>query len=99
MKFDTKKLARECIDRTKQIVIGNQYFLSAFYDKEGAIVKVIDKSTKVNSAGWPSTVIVKVIEQVDTESSFYAVGKELSVNACNLYEHRIDARNPFAKTR
>jgi hypothetical protein len=81
------------IARTKEIKIGQIYFLSSFYEKDGAMVEVLSKSTKLNSCGWPSSVSVKVIEPLgsDVQKPFYATGTVHSVNATNLYERREDA--------
>ena len=79
-------------DRTDEIVVGKVYFLSAFYDSDGAMVKVISKSHKLNSVGWPSTVEYEVVERIGDSyahhETFYAVGKRGTCNASNLYETR-----------
>lgn len=77
------------INRTNEIEVGKVYFLSSFYDKDGAFVKVLAKSTKKNLAGWPSSVRYEVIETVgEDRSAFYAKGKIGTCNATNLYEQR-----------
>lgn len=76
--------------RTGEIRVGKSYFLSSFYDKDGCIVKVQSKSTAINSAGWPSSVMVKVVEPIggDMHKDWYAPGTIHRVNATNLYEQR-----------
>lgn len=74
------------IARTNAIVVGDKYFLSSFYDKSGAWVIVEAKSTKKNSAGWPSSVSYRVIESVD--DTYHGVGHMGTCNATNLYETR-----------
>lgn len=78
--------------RTEEIEIGGTYFLSSFYDKSGAMVKVLSKSTKLNSCGWPSSVEVEVLEPINEKGSYYAVGSKHTVNATNLYEPARDGR-------
>ena len=55
------------------------------------MVKVLDKSTKINSAGWPSSVLVEVVEPINETGTYYAIGSKRTVNATNLYEHREQA--------
>lgn len=88
-----RSIRERCIKRTNEIVVGSTYFLSSFYEREGAMVKVLGKSTKVNGAGWPSTVEYEVVEVVGpmVTGAFYSVGKVGACNASNLYEHREDA--------
>ena len=80
---------------TKALKIGGKYFLSSFYDKEGAWVKVIEATTKINGAGWPSSVKVEVLEVVterpNASYQFYKVGAIHTVNATNLYAKRENA--------
>lgn len=88
--------------RTDEIVVGNIYFLSNFYDKSGCFVRVTNKSHKTNRAGWPSTVSYIVLEAVgdDAAKSYYAPGTTGTCNASNLYERRACAghRNHNTKT-
>jgi len=93
VRLNTRKMAARSKARTAQIVVGNTYFLSSFYDKDGCLVKVLEKSTKTNSAGWPSTVKVEVLCPLgsDAGKDYYAIGTVHSVNATNLYEKRSDA--------
>jgi hypothetical protein len=95
LRLDTRAMAEECKQKTDAIEVGARYFLSSFYDKEGAWVKVLGKSHKVNRAGWPSTVEVEVEEFVAeanvAPSSHYAPGKVITVNASNLYANRADS--------
>ena len=99
LKLNTKLMSKRCKERTAEIVVGNTYFLSSFYDKDGCLVKVLEKSTEKNSCGWPSTVKVEVVEPLggDANKPYYAVGTIHSVNATNLYERRALAshRNKF----
>ena len=86
---------------TGAIVVGDTYFLSSFYDKDGCFVKVLAKSTKKNGAGWNSSVGVEVIEPVggDASKPRYTPGTLHNVNALNLYRQREDAHHTrlFAK--
>jgi len=90
--FDMKVLKRHIIRRTKELKVGGRYFLSTFHDKNGAWVTVESTSTAINSAGWPSTVKVKVQEPVgDVYAPMYKVGNTVTCNASNLYETRESA--------
>lgn len=90
MRLTNKNIARRCKARTAEIVVGNQYFLSTFHDKEGCLVTVLDKSVAKNGCGWPSSVKIRIEELVGVrgayEEQYYALGKVMTVNACNLYE-------------
>lgn len=100
-RFDLKTAKRNSIAKTNAIVIGGTYFLSSFYDKDGAMVKVLAKSTATNSAGWPSSVTVQVIAPLGGEAEranlFYAAGAVHSVNASNLYLNRTRRRQRSLK--
>ena len=75
--------------RTDEIKVGDVYFLSSFYDTDGAMVKVLAKSHKINSAGWPSTVEYEVVERIgDANERLYAAGSRGTCNATNLYDTR-----------
>jgi hypothetical protein len=93
LKLNIKAMKANSIAATNAIEIGGIYFLSSFYDKDGATVKVLSKSTKMNSAGWPSSVEIEVIEPLGGEigKSYYAAGVARTVNASNLYKNRADA--------
>ncbi len=93
MRLDTRKMAERSKHRTAQIVVGDTYFLSSFYDKDGCMVRVHAKSTEKNSAGWPSSVKVVVLEPLgdDANKPHYAAGTVHTCNATNLYEKRSDA--------
>ena len=54
-----KEIATKCKIQTDAIIVGQTYFLSDFYDT-GAFVMVRNKSKKINTAGWPSTVTVEI---------------------------------------
>jgi hypothetical protein len=60
-------------------------------------VKVLEKSTETNDAGWNSKVKVEMLVRVgDMTGTFYKPGNIATVNATNLYERREDA-NPKRK--
>lgn len=95
--MNEKKTQKWIEARTAQIKVGGVYFLSVFYDTAGAMVKVLDKSTKKNKCGWNSCVKVEVVEAMkDGEQSTatvrcYQLGTVHTVNATNLYERREQA--------
>ena len=91
--INLKATRRKIIDRTNQIVVGKTYFLSSFYDKDGEYVTILDKSTKINSMGWPSTVTYETIEPVGdcVDKAWHQPGRTGTCNASNLYENRADA--------
>lgn len=99
LKWNTKKIAAQCKARTDEIEIGKVYFLSSFYDKDGAFVKVLSKSHKLNNAGWPSSVEYEVVSRYGDSyphhEKFYAVGARGSCNASNLYEKREMASHEY----
>ena len=80
--------------RTAEIVVGKIYFLSQFYAKQGQMVEVLETTTEINSAGWPSRVTVVVVENIlgdfytTHDEEYYAVGTLHTCNATNLYEER-----------
>ena len=80
---------KEIIDRTHEMAVGETYFLSSLYDKDGAWVRVLKATTETNGAGWPSTVTYKVLESVG-DARYYTerIGKTGTCNATNLYEQR-----------
>ena len=92
--FNRKLIIKKCIDATNAIQVGKTYFLSSFHDKEGAIVKVLSKSTKENSCGWPSEIEFIVIE-ADDSNGFYKIGKTGICNATNLYVKRYHASTKY----
>ena len=98
--LSTRKVNQRVEAATKALIIGGTYFLSSFYDQDGAFVKVLAASTKQNSAGWNSSVTVEVIEPVgdDQKKPWYAPGTQHSVNATNLYLTR-EAASYLAKRR
>lgn len=94
-------LAQKSKARTAQIVVGKTYFLSQFFEKHGAMVKVLEVSTKINRAGWPSSIKYQVTKKIgDKRSNFYSEGRIGTCNACNLYEKREQASHKaiFAKS-
>lgn len=93
VRLNTKKMHQAVDSRTDEIEVGKVYFLSNFYDKDGAMVRVLSKSKAENRAGWKSSVNIEVVEPVgfdDTDPSlkYYAKGSTHTVNATNLYEKR-----------
>lgn len=93
VKLNVAKMRETVSHRTDEIKVGEVYFLSNFYDKDGAMVRVLSKSKEKNRAGWNSTVTVEVVEPLfyddDTFSlKHYAKGTRHTVNATNLYERR-----------
>jgi hypothetical protein len=92
-RLNLKAMKANSIARTAAIVIGGVYFLSSFPDQDGCTFKVLAKSTKTNSAGWPSSVTIEVTEPHgdDVNKPYYAPGTVHSVNAANLYLNRADA--------
>lgn len=98
-KINIKALKAKSAARTNEIAVGQKYFLSIFHDKEGVWVEVLDKSAKINRAGFPSTVTYKILEQVGVErhnAPSYEIGKIGNCNATNLYE-RQELASPAAK--
>jgi hypothetical protein len=90
--LNLKKTAARIKARTAEIKVGETYFLSSFYDKSGAMVRVEEKSTLLNKAGWPSSVTVTVLEEVgENAGAFYRAGNTITCNATNLYEKRENA--------
>jgi hypothetical protein len=83
-----KQLRKRVASRHSQIKVGSTYFLSNFYDKEGAMVKVLSKSCATNRAGWNSSVNVVVL---DSDYHYYVIGATHTVNASNLYDLRSQA--------
>ena len=91
--MDNKDIRRNIRASTEALTLGGRYFLSSFWDKSGAWVRVIAKSTKTNSAGWPSSVTYVVIEPEDHRGNpfhldNYAPGTQGICNATNLYKVR-----------
>jgi hypothetical protein len=80
----TKEISKKIKDKTDSIIIGQTYFLSDFYDS-GAFVVVRNKSKKINSAGWPSTVTVEILSLHNYKGTYHFIGKTTIVNASNLY--------------
>lgn len=91
--MNMKATREKIIQRTNEIVVGNTYWLSSFYDKSGTYVKVLDASTKTNGAGWPSSVSYEIIEPVGdlAKDEWQQPGKVGICNASNLYENRSDS--------
>ncbi|CAB4141312.1 hypothetical protein UFOVP410_151 [uncultured Caudovirales phage] len=89
MRLDMKTLHAKVAIAHNSIVVGKTYFLSNFYDKEGATVRVISKSSKrKNRAGFYSIVNAEILE---SDYHYYKVGEIHTVNATNLYDKRSDA--------
>jgi len=92
LKIDMNALRRSIIRKTKALRVGERYFMSVFHDVDGVWATVESASTAINSAGWPSTVRVKVEEQVgNVLTPMYDVGNTVTCNASNLYKTREDA--------
>jgi hypothetical protein len=85
VKFDMTALRKRVYQKHTEIKIGGTYFLSSFYDKEGATVKVLSTSRKQNRCGWNSSVNVEIL---DSNYHYYKIGGTHTVNATNLYENR-----------
>jgi hypothetical protein len=84
-KIDFRAMQKRSVDRAAALKIGGVYFLSSFYDKTGANVKVLAR-------GQGGLVMVEVVEPIGEPGSFYAAGTiHQSVNASNLYANRADA--------
>ena len=94
-KANPKTTAR-ILQRNREVRVGELYFLSSFYDVDGAWVRVLAKSDAVNSAGWPSSISIQVEEPVGSEAkrSFYAKGSIHTCNATNLHKNRADCAPP-----
>lgn len=93
VRLNTKKMHQVVDSRTDEIEVGKVYFLSNFYDKDGAMVRVLSKSKDKNRAGWNSSVNVEVVEPLFYDDDtfllkHYAKGTKHTVNATNLYETR-----------
>ena len=74
----------ECLDRTDELVVGDYYWISRDWEKTGAFVKILEKSTELNRLGLPSTVKVEVVKPVGA----YKLGEVKTMNATNIYDHR-----------
>jgi hypothetical protein len=85
MRFDMKALKAKIAKRHSEIQVGATYFLSNFYDKDGATVRVVSKSNKKNKCGWNSIINVEIL---DSDYHYYKIGETHTVNATNLYEQR-----------
>jgi len=85
VRLNLNGLRKQVAERHRRVSVGELYFLSHFHDKEGAIVRVLNKSTTENRAGWNSSVQVEVLE---SDVDYYKPGATHTVNAANLYKHR-----------
>lgn len=88
VRLNTKAIHKAVATRHAEINVGQVYFLSSFHDKEGAMVRVLDKSTKENLCGWRSSVTCEILEVFMSGLTSYAPGKIITVNASNLYTER-----------
>jgi len=77
----------ECIARTKELVVGNRYWISQDWEHTGAWVKILEKSTEMNSVGLPSTVKIEVLEDESPDGA-YRVGMVKTMNATQIYDER-----------
>lgn len=92
MRLNMKSLHRAVAIKHEQTEVGGTYFLSHFHDKEGATVRVLSKSTKLNRAGFASSVNVEILE---SDVDYYKIGAMHTVNAANLYSERKYASPKF----
>jgi hypothetical protein len=74
----------ECITRTEELVVDKYYWISKEWEKTGAFVKILEKSTELNRVGLPSNVKVEVVRPVGA----YELGEIKTMNATNIYDHR-----------
>ena len=74
----------ECLARTDELTVGDYYWISRDWEKTGAFVKILEKSTELNRLGLPSTVKVEVVKPVGA----YKLGEVKTMNATNIYDHR-----------
>lgn len=88
MKLNLSSLRQKVANRHQEIKIGATYFLSNFYDKEGATVRVVSKNDRPNRCGWHSQVNVEILE---SDYHYYVIGTTHTVNASNLYDLRYQA--------
>ena len=74
----------ECLQRTDELTVGDYYWISREWEKTGAFVKILEKSTELNRVGLPSLVTVEVVKPVGA----YELGQVKTMNATNIYDHR-----------
>jgi hypothetical protein len=74
----------ECITRTEELVLDRYYWISKEWEKTGAFVKILEKSTDLNDVGLPSKVKVEVVRSVGA----YTLGMIKTMNATQIYDHR-----------
>jgi hypothetical protein len=74
----------ECFQRTDELIVGDYYWISQDWEKTGAFVKILEKSTELNRVGLPSLVTVEVVKPVGA----YKLGQVKTMNATNIYDHR-----------
>ncbi len=74
----------ECLARTDELTVGDYYWISRDWEKTGAFVKILEKSTELNRVGLPSLVTVEVVKPVGA----YKLGQVKTMNATNIYDHR-----------
>jgi len=88
--LNLKALHKKVNKRHEEIQVGQEYFLSNFYDQEGCRVQVLEKTKEKNQAGFFSTVKVKILDRDLPKhlESLYEIGSVRTVNACNLYDRR-----------
>jgi len=78
----------EALERTKQLIAGDVYWLSQNWEHKGAWAKVLEKSTDISQRAY---VEVKIMELVP-EYWHYQVGDIIKgINATQLYDKREDA--------
>ena len=89
MKLNVKAIKKYAEQKTSEIVVGEIYFLSEFYDKDGAMVEVLSKPKGDND--WNTSVEYLVLEKIGTSYDYYKVGKVGICGGQNLYKNRSDA--------
>ena len=78
----------EALERTKQLIAGDVYWLSQNWEHKGAWAKVLEKSTDISQLAY---VEVKIME-LAPEYWHYQVGDVIKgINATQLYDKREDA--------
>ena len=77
----------EAIVRTEELDMDRYYWISQDWEKTGAFVKILEKSTDPNPAGLPSSVTVEVVQPAGA----YRSGQIKLMNATQIFDHRAHA--------
>tara|TARA_R100000008_G_C3581603_1_gene168923 strand:+ start:404 stop:883 length:480 start_codon:yes stop_codon:yes gene_type:complete len=77
----------EATVRTEELDMDRYYWISRNWEKTGAFVKILEKSTELNPAGLPSSVTVEVVKPVGA----YQLGQIKLMNATQIFDHRAHA--------